>query len=216
MNRRIIGPIAMLAALVAAFAAACGEKKKSENPCPENETFLYDGLASDETCKSILDAEDAGAVVAGGPNAPVLVVPTAGGTVASAPDVTLSWTSAIDGDGDLARVRLRERRATTDQGLRWQDLFRGLSPVSTAWAHKPPVTGAVHRIVLSGASGEIARLHTTRLHWTLTPGLRDAVVAEDGLSLDVLSVYLTENRILNPATDGPFALSAPVTFEVAP
>lgn len=203
--------------LAATAILGCGKEKKSKSACLESETlvFLYDGLASDETCKAILDAEET--AVVGGLNAPVLVSPSDGGSVASgAADVTFTWTSAIDADGDLAWAPSPARkRPPADHPV--TTLLRALQPVSTAWAHEPPVTGAVHRVVLSGPSGEIATLYTTRLHWTLSPELRATVLETEGtLELDLISVYLTENRILNPTTDGPFRMAAPTSFEVSP
>lgn len=169
----------------ALLAAACDGGKDDGDARCELDGARYQGGATDETCMVLLDSEDRGNVQVGTVNDSVFVLPTNGQALSStATVITFRWTSPIDADGDA-----------------------GFAP-----PHEPPVTGAVHMIRVKGLDPEML-LFTTLLRADVTgpdlTALRDATGA---LSLQITSVYLTENRILNPTTDGPFRAATDTGF----
>ena len=100
-----------------------------------------------------------------------------------------------------------------------EGLFDAVSPVRRAWAHEPPVTGAVHMIRLKGAAGheEGILYFTTLLNVVVDGEPLEHVLATTGpISLEITSAYLTQNRINDPASDGPFRPAADTTFSIAP
>lgn len=198
--------------LVLGAAAACGSPKKANDPCLDEST-IYEGLATDEVCLVLLDSADTATI--GGVDAPALVVPTDGQTFAvTSSAITFSFTSPVDSDGNTARLEAPAPRAS-----RWQRWRDSLSPVSTAWAHEPPVTGAIHMLRITGAAGreEGILLFTSKLQVTIAGDALARVLATAGpMEVELYSAYLTENRILNPASDGVFRAAEDRTFSIDP
>lgn len=202
--------------IVAVATAACsGGDDGGGNAACSLEEVRYEGYSTDETCLTLADAEDADAVFSGGPNAPVLVTPTDGGVIpSSAAVVTVQWETPLDLDTTFARRPAPARPAATSwSALAWQ----ALSPVSVAHAHEPPVTGAIHRLRFRGIGGDDAPVDvfTSLLSYTLDAQLLADVKATTGpISIELTSMFVTENRIVDPVTDGPFAMPEPAVVTV--
>ena len=91
-----------------------------------------------------------------------------------------------------------------------------VSPESVAWAHLPPVTGALHMIRIKGVTGQSTPFlaFTTKLHFAVTgSNLAPILATGTPMQIELTSAYLTENRIVTPSTDGPFR-AADRTFNV--
>lgn len=175
--------------LASAGAAACnGGNGSAPDPRCDPGVSSYQGEATDETCIVLLDAELNGAVQVGGPNVSVFTTPTNGQAISSsALTVTFRWTSPIDADGDAALL-----------------------------PHEPPITGAVHMVRIR-ADGDERLFFTTRLHVDIGgPDLAAIKAAGDPLTAQITSVYVTQNRILTPASDGPFRPAADTSFGFTP
>ena len=85
----------------------------------------------------------------------------------------------------------------------------------SAWAHLPPVTGAIHLVEIPIADRACpVQLLTTLTRWDMDSASWDIVRAQRGRTLELMitSAYLTENRV----TEGPYRPSAPRKLEVAP
>ncbi len=161
----------------------------------EPDAISLQGNATDETCLVLLDAESNGAVQVGGANVSVFTLPTSGQAFSSsALTINFRWTSPIDADGDVD----------------------ALAAAPALVPHEPPVTGAVHMIRLKGAGDDLL-FFTTQLNVVVTgPPVTALQSAAGPLSAEVTSVYLTENRILTPSSDGPFRRAADTAFTFAP
>ena len=94
-----------------------------------------------------------------------------------------------------------------------------LGLISIAEAHEAPITGAVHMVRLKGVAGHAQPVifFTTLLHWTIGGALKTEIAATTTpMQLEITSSYVTENRILFPADDGPFRPVADRSFTAAP
>lgn len=219
MKRTRLLSLAATALAAATLASACtGDDggKGGDARCSE-ENAHYEGYATDETCVVMLDAEDAGAIQIGGANAAVMLSPTSGGIVATtATSLTLSWDTPLDLDTSFARRAPRPVRTDRTRALR--QLAAALSPVSTAWAHEPPVTGAIHMVRLKGIEGHegVATYFTSLQFLVLTGhGLEHVTGAPEGtVAIEVTSMYVEDNIILNSATDGPFRAAADTVVNI--
>lgn len=196
-----------------AVAGCTGPDKKTGGPC-DVDRVRYEGYATDETCITLVDAENAGAITQGGANAPVLLTPTNGGVVAaSSSSLTISWDTPLDLDAVDARRRTKPGTSSFAASI-----ARSLWPISVAHAHESPVTGAIHRLRLVGVGGSDNPIDvvTTKLTYTLDAELEAAFLATDGpITLELVSMYVTDNLLLNAANDGPFAMTpnAVITVE---
>ena len=205
MRRLLTLAAASLAA--AAIVSACSGKKSgsASDPRCDEAVAHYQGSATDEGCRTMLDAEDAGQVMTTGP-VPVIVSPSNGQTIAmGASALNITWTSSLDLDGDALLLRHRPA-APSPRGFR-EIFLELLSPESTAWAHLPPLTGALHMIRIKGVSGQTPAFlaFTTRLHFAVTgSNLAPILATTTPMQIELTDAYLTENRIANPAIDGPF------------
>lgn len=208
--------LAAAAALAIAAVVACTGGGDSADPRCAEGPVEYAGKATDEVCMTLLDAEDNGSVLVGNVNDSVFLVPTNGqGFASSVPGLTFTWTSSIDADGDTARAPAVRPRGTSLA----VELVKLLNPVTVAWAHLPPVTGAVHMVRLKGVAGRSSPIihFTTFLHWTLTAeDLAEVKATTTPMQIEITSAYVTENRILNPANDGPFRPAADTSFSILP
>lgn len=205
-----------------ALVSACSKSKGGDatDPRCNDGVVSYEGYATDEACKAMLDAEDAGQITIGGANAPAVgVIGSNGKIAASASALTLTWTSPLDLDGDtfLFQRRAPQHRklasASHDLG---RELLRLVSPESTAWAHLPPMTGALHMLRIKGIGGSTTFLaFTTKLHFAVTSSALTPILATASpMQVELTDAYLTENRIVTPSTDGPFRPAADTTFQV--
>ena len=206
---------------VAALVTACtgGDDGAGTDPRCSEENAHYEGYATDETCVVMLETEDAGGITLGGPNAAVLLNPTNAGVVAAtATSLTVSWDTPLDLDTAFARRDVSPRPAREARLHALGRLARALSPISTAWAHEPPVTGAIHMVRLKGIEGHdgVATYFTSLQFLVLTGhGLEHVTQAPTGeVAIEVTSMYVEDNRILNPATDGPFRAASDTVFTV--
>lgn len=168
-------------------------------PCPEP---FYDGKGTDEAWRTMKDGE--ARATTNDAKAVTMFFPAAGEKISNATAPTFKWTTPLS----ASNLRLAPRPASMLS--RVSELL-----YSTAWAHLPPVTGPVHllRMTVPGRACPIELL-TTRVEWI--PGgeawtqLKDT--AGKAITLDVFSAYMQETRI----TEGPFHLTTPLTFSVAP
>lgn len=192
-----------------ALLPACtgDDDKGGGDPRCSEENAHYEGYATDETCLTMVDAEDGDAILLGGANAPVMLHPTSGEILvaASTTSLTLTWDTPIDIDTSFARLAPRARVPAAPVLHR---LLSSLSPVSTAWAHLPPVTGAIHMVRLKGIEGHdsVATYFTSLQFLILTGhGLEHVTAAPEGeVAIEVTSMFVTDNRIVDPTNDGPF------------
>jgi hypothetical protein len=185
---------ALVLTLAVAALAGC-----SGGSCPDP---FYDGKASDEVWRTLLDAESR--AKADDAKAVTLFFPSAGEKIPSANPPTFNWSTPLT----AAKTRLPSPRPSLLTQV-------GGWVYGSAWAHLPPVTGPVHllRIKVPKRTCPI-ELVTTRTEWIPSTEawtqLKDT--GAQTLSLDVFSAYLQENRI----SEGPFHLSKPLTFSVGP
>lgn len=201
-----------------AVIAACGHKKgESSDPRCDEAVVPYEGGATDEACKTMLDAEDAGSVVigtAGTGNIPRITLPTNGAAIAVASSaLTIRWTSPLDLDGEtfLFHPWKPEPEPLFDR------ILEQMNPISTAWAHLPPLTGTLHMVRITGIAGRTDPflLFTTRLHTVIEGSNLAPILATTGpMTIELTDAYLTENRILTPSSDGPFRPITPTTIHV--
>ena len=204
---------------IAVLAVACGKSKGGEQGDPRCDDAIvpFQGYSTDEACKTMLDAEDAGQVVVGGLNAPAITSPTNGTAIAaSATSLDIRWSSPLDLDGDAFLILPPAAAAPRPF---WARLLRDLAWMPIAEAHLPPMTGALHMIKIFGLPGNTTPYYlafTTRLHFLLTNTEMTHVVAVTGTSMriQITDAYLTENRIAQPSTDGPFRDANDVYFHV--
>lgn len=198
-----------LVALLALPGCPDGGGGKS-GPCDVG-VARYDGYASDETCVTMEDAEDAGSITPGTANAPVLVSPTNGAVLVATSAITITFDTPLD--LDLVRAPRRPSRGSAFAAA----AFRALTPVSVAEAHEAPVTGAIHRLRFTGIGGsdEPVDVYTSKLSYTLDGELLADVATTNGtISLELTSMYVTQNLINNAATDGPFRMTPNASFTV--
>ena len=182
----------LAALLMVAALTGCGG-----GSCPEP---FYDGKASDEAWRTMLDAE--ARATKDDSKAVTLFLPTEGQQLPKANSPTFTWSTPLTAS----------RRPLPSQG---PSMLSRLSQLvyASAWAHLPPVTGPIHllRITVPRRTCPI-ELVTTRVEWipnsTAWAQLKDT--GGQTLSLDVFSAYLAENRI----SEGPFHLTQPLTFRV--
>jgi hypothetical protein len=235
MNTRKIRTMMLGAAAVFAagiLAVACtGKKSGGDVPDPRCDEAVvpYEGKATDEACKTMLDAEDAGQVVSGTVNATIVVLPSNGQSIAAtASALTITWTSPIDADGDVflfdhrapKNEKLAFGAARHDRGMAHdiaRQLVEMINPISTAWAHLPPITGALHMVRITGITGRTTPflLFTTALHTMLVgSNLSPILATSTPMDIQLTSAYMTENRIVTPSTDGPFRATTATTIHV--
>lgn len=204
-------PLALLALASVPFAiAGCpADDGGKSGPC-DTDVVRYEERATDETCITLVDAEDAGAVTLGGPNAPVLLSPTNGSIVAaSTSSLTLTWDTPLD--LDLTRAPRRANQTSLASAA------RALWPISTAWAHEAPVTGAIHRLRLRGLRGsdKAVDIMTSKMTYSLDAELLADLHATDGpVTIELTSMYVTQNLINSAATDGPFQMDPSASIDV--
>jgi len=210
--------LAVLSAAAALVAiAGCTGSSGGDQPDPRcDETIVpYQGKATDEACKTMLSAEDAGQIMIGpaGGAYPVFTHPTNGETLAAASIGTaldVTYASTLGGMG------LRPHRPRPVP--MWQRVLDAVSPVSVAWAHLPPITGPLYMVRLYNLSGRTSPflLFTTRLDALVTGSNLAFVKATTTTSVrvQITGAYLTENVILNPPTDGPFRPNKDLIFHV--
>jgi hypothetical protein len=172
--------------------AACGR-----TPCPG---VQYEGRATDEAYLSMEDAEER-AVPDPSP-APSMQFAD-GMSFAASPPPTLKWTSTLS----AARLPRPLRRESPGRAPLWRGLI-----LAEAWAHLPPVTGAIFWLKLSTPGQSCAiELLTTNTEWTPLPQVWSLIAQGTGpTQLTGYSAYLNENRI----TEGPYVSPAPTTFRV--
>ena len=217
MNRqiRIVSLSSVALTSIALLAAACTGSKKSETTDPRcaDTVVVYEGAATDETCKTILEAEDAGLVTTGGTFAPTITLGS-GALASASTSFHITWNSPIDLDGDAFLYVPAKRHAPKKVELAGE-MLKLLSPVSVAFAHEPPVTGAVHMLRIKGIGGSDTQLlFTTKLQTMITGSNLAAILATaTPMQLELTDTYLTENRIATPAQDGPFRAPV-VSFHV--
>lgn len=211
MRFRSLRSLLLPAALL--FVGCPSRDGGKSGPC-DPDRVRYEGRATDETCITLVDAEEAGAVALGGPDAPVLLSPTNGGAVAaSSSSLTLTWDTPLDLDLTRAprRMPLGARHASLASAV------SALWPVSTAWAHEAPVTGAIHRLRLRGLRGsdEAVDIMTSTMAYTLDAELLEDLHATDGpVTIELVSMYVTQNLINNASTDGPFQMDPLASVDV--
>ena len=216
MRITFVLPILCGTLAAAALIGACSKDDGGgggPDPRCSVENVTYQGYATDETCLTMYDAEDGDAIQLGGANAPILLNPTNGEVVAvTVTSLTISWETPLDTDTTFARRAPAPRHVPL-----WRSILSGLDPVSTAWAHEAPVTGAIHRVRLKGVAGGdgIATWFTSLESLVLTTGgLARVTQAPTGdVSIEITSMYVNDNRILTPS-DGPFRPTSDTVFTV--
>jgi hypothetical protein len=173
--------------------AACD----TTDPCGEP---TYGGKASDEAWLTILDGERS--VKLDDAKAAQVTVPTEGQVfyaAAGAPKIT--WTSP------LQAMRHQPSRSLWATVRGWF--------IADAWAHLPPVSGAIHRVEISIPGEQCpVRTLTTELEWTIEPAGWERLKAAEGKTLELIitSAYLRENAI----TEGPFRRTTLRKLKVGP
>jgi hypothetical protein len=148
--------------------------------------------------------------------APSFTTPTEGQTFPSTGTAPLvQWTAGSVGSGATTGLFLFDESCPTRTARR-RPLWKRLTDllVSDAWAHLPPVTGAVYyvRFVITGRACEV-RLLTTETSWQLTPAAWEAFKASpagSSIRIKMSAAYLRDNRI----TEGPFKPSTERTFVI--
>jgi hypothetical protein len=184
----------LLTSLTLMALLGCGTK------CPEP---YYDGSASDEAWRTMQDGEARATV--DDSKAVKLFFPLEGAQLSGGgAAVTFKWSSPL--------TAARERSAPTPMHAstlsRLGELF-----YSSAWAHLPPVTGAIHWLQLT-APKQTCRMEvlTTRNEWIPNEAAwaQLKTFTAGPVSLDVFSAYLQETRI----SEGEYHLSKPVGFSI--
>ena len=174
--------------------AACGGAT-----CPEP---FYDGKGSDESWRTMLDGE--ARATKDDSKAVTFFLPTEGQQLPKDNPPTFNWSTP------LMASSIRLPACSPSMLSRLSELV-----YASAWAHLPPVTGPVHllRITVPKRTCPIEVL-TTRIEWIPSTEAWTQLKGTAGatLSMDVYSAYLQENRI----SEGPYHLTAPVKFSVAP
>ena len=169
----------------------------------------YAGSASDEALITIVDAQMR---LKPDPSlAAELTVPAEQEVFRAsdgAPD--FAWSSPI-----AQRMRCDDTARYADSGApsvwdRLSSLF-----VSKAYAHCPPITGALYFLKFT-IEGEpcVHSVLTTEEHWQVDDAMWATMIAAGGkpIRLSILSVYLTDNRVM----EGPYMPSSERTFRVMP
>lgn len=194
-------------AAAALYLAGCGPAPNAVT-CPAFPGPSYGGHSSDETCRAVLGAE--ASAVTTGAQVPRFTSPAAGQTFArDATEITLRWTTPLDLDGDTA-----SRRVTHPALAQW---VSALNPISSAWAHGEVHTGAIHVVRLTGVGGskDPILFNTSLLSWRFDPQTLAKVLATRGeMTIEVFSAYLTSDRIVDPASDGPFKSAPPTKLSI--
>lgn len=171
------------------------------SPCPEP---LYDGKASDEAWRTMLDGESR--ATKNDAKVVTFSLPTEGMQLPNAMPATFKWTTPLTASLTPAPAG-PSRRASMLSRL-------GELVYSSAWAHLPPVTGPLHLIRITGVPNRTCPVEvvTTKTEWT--PSAETWTLLKGGatLKMDVFSAYLQENRI----AEGPYHFTNLQTFSVAP
>ncbi|HVO31138.1 MAG TPA: hypothetical protein VMV18_10390 [bacterium] len=238
MNRTVLS-LAVTAtslAVVAVFAGACSKKSAAEtsNPLCDDGIVPYGGYSTDEACGTLLDAIAAATPTMGGAHAPVIATPTSGAGISMASSsLTITFTSPIDTDGDtmlrqkLPSTRFAKRAPRAPHVL--QTILDAVNPVSTAWAHLAPMTGALHMVMIMPVNDAMNpqasltpgmwKAFTTQNHFTLTGNDFMAVAMQSTstqIHISIIDAYMTQNEIVTPATDGPFQTANDTIVHAAP
>jgi hypothetical protein len=173
--------------------AACGKAT-----CPP---VQYEGRASDEAYLTMVDAQER----AFPDPSPAPAMKFADGTAfAAAPPPSIEWSSSL-----TAALTPRPLPPSLHAP---QPFWRGWL-LSEAWAHLPPVTGAIFWLLLD-TPGQSCRVEvlTTNTSWTPQPDVWASIAKGTGpTTLNSYSAYLNENRIMQ----GPYVAPTPSTFTVA-
>jgi hypothetical protein len=167
--------------------------------------------ATDESLRAILDKETAGEVQAKEAEAATLMSPTSGATLSAAtpPTFVLAAPMARLVPAPPSLPPRPPRRPLWRRTLTW------LSPVGTAWAHCPGVTGDnfLFRLTVGGDPGPVYTAITSVT--SFTPRAEAWKRALDGragktVTVTVIRAGLTGGRV----TSGPFKSTQTVTFTV--
>ena len=179
--------------------AGCG------SPCPQP---FFDGDGNDEAWRTMLDGE---ARARADDSKAIQVFFPADGAVISASGAPpkFYWTTPLSASRDPAAPR----GILANRSPSWLSRAGGWV-YSSAWAHRPPVTGPVHflRIAVPNRACPLEVL-TTRNEWTPNEAAWALLktFTTRTLTFDSFSAYLQENRI----TEGPFHFSKPLNLTVA-
>lgn len=189
--------------LLCALVACSG----SPDPCSEP---TYEGAATDEAWRTMVDGEDRAQVSA--TNAATFTLPAEGQEFAKDdPPPRFAWASPLA----QSRVSPRTPFAQAGPAHTWRSFGDRLLSlfVGTAYAHLPPVTGDLYylQIDVPGRTCPL-RVLTTNLYWQVDDPSWALLRAAAGqtISVRILSAYLTENRI----SEGPYQPALPRTFKV--
>ena len=166
---------------------------------PECAEPIYEGKASDEAYLSILDAESR--ATKDDSKATIFTSPTAGQSFTATDSPVFGWTSG------LMALAPPPRRAPAEPAFHLMDYV-----YASAWAHLPPVTGAVYwlRFKVAGNSCPALAVLTTETEYA-PDSAAWASLQGKSLTLSGLAVYLQENRV----TEGPFIPTTDVAFSIA-
>jgi hypothetical protein len=194
-----------LAATVALTLAACSGHQHGDGPQADEYVEDCGGaartFASDESFVALINREAAGGFVVDDARAARLSSPAAG----SALSVTMPPTFLLD----VTAARPLRRPPPT--------LWQRLSPIGTAHAHCPGVTGENYLLRLS-RQGDAAPVFTAMLSVRrYTPNAerwRRALAGRAGQTLTLTLARAVFSR--GAIVEGPFVTSTPVTFTVAP
>lgn len=191
-NRRpcILGGMHRVACLLIALSCACA----SDPTAPAD--VIYEAGATDEAWTAI----DAVAPTVDDALAPRLTGPTSPlARGAAAP--TFSWTGAAVGDGSATRAPTRERW----QRVVWRELF----PV--AYAHEPPVTGAMYRLIIDLPGAAPIRVLTGATSYVPSPDAWTRIQSATApIGVELLGAYLQTGRL----QEGPYVAATPTTIEI--
>jgi hypothetical protein len=198
--------------LTGVLSAGCSPECTAEEPA-------YDGAATDEAWRVMLDARVAAEE---GGDAPTFVAPATGEAWAAGASPAFAWESPLKlttaPSPSMAPLPSTEPAPSSPRGP-WRRrapswLERAWSTlVPSAQAHLPPVTSDLYllEIEVPGRTCPVAAL-TSELSFTFDDEGWAAIAAGGGARTARLwSAFLTANTV----TEGPF-VAAPVTFTVTP
>ncbi|WP_223641356.1 hypothetical protein [Corallococcus sp. EGB] len=194
-------------ALLALSACNDDDNKPQDTGCGEP---LYAGAATDEAWRTLEDARNQ---PVDSSRAVTLVSPESGQTYFTDQAAPLwKWTSplraSLERPGRTSPLPEGPPRESRRSVLAWL----GNLVLPTAEAHLPPYTGDLYwvKVQVAGRECPIAQVLTSELQWQLDDGSWQTVkeAAGKGLSVQVVSAYLVQNRI----TEGPYTMGSTVPF----
>ncbi len=210
MKLKTFLPWSTAAVALLALSACSDDDAPQATACDEP---LYAGGATDEAWRTLEDARNQ---PVDSSRAVTLVSPEPGQSYFTDQSAPLwRWTSPLRASLERpgrTSPRLPMREVRPRESKRSVLAWLGNLVLPTADAHLPPYTGDLYwvKVYAAGRECPLAQVLTSELQWQLDDGSWQTVkdAAGKGLSVQVVSAYLVQNRI----TEGPYTMGTAVPF----